>query len=334
MSQEHRWNKARHGNMAGRPSGFERTLSPNDPAARADESGWGSVVRDNREAVTVGGARVAADADTISPVSSAFGETPVSGIVRRRRELGLPKIPVARITRDEDDTATGVPSELVEAEAPLDPMPDFASEYVPPQPLPPVAQHKTFELAAVQLDPAIHPRTAATLVNARTSQRRDEKRRKDARDVELLLAQSQRRRRGPWLAVAFLLLVGLGFGVGSELMRAPEAGAEPMAPEHEARPAEAAGVPATRALPVSGKRQAKQVEVSRGEAQPNQPVAVGRSLGAPGHASELRSAAQRPPASTHTPSEASRRRLPSDEEPRPTTSSAKPRGPEREVWLE
>lgn len=233
MNHRHVWSKAVSWEGDEPPNGFDRTLPPSDPRTRSGAPAAGYAVRDNRRQVV----------DAQTPPAPAFAEIPVSGV---RPLLSTDRlragIPVARITRDAD-----VPSRLdalseqdllfefekdtwLDTRREPDPVmeltPDFASEYVPPQPLPEVAQHKTFELRPVRLAPEIHPRTAPTILNARAVKRRDEKQQKDAREIAALLAQAHRRRRGPWIAVAFLLVIALGFLIGVELGDSSASGAE------------------------------------------------------------------------------------------------------------
>lgn len=229
MTHRHNWSKAVSWEGDDPPNGFERTLPPSDPRARSGAPAAGYAVRDNRrQVVFVREASESVEAQT--PPAPAFGEMPVSGV----RQLGATDrlragIPVARITRDLDDAPFEMDTWFDPRRAPdpvMDLTPDFASEYVPPQPLPEVAQHKTFELRPVRLDPGIHPRTAPTILNARAIKRRDDKQQKDAREIAALLEQAHRRRRGPWLAVAFLIVVAIGFVIGVELVDSSAAGAE------------------------------------------------------------------------------------------------------------
>lgn len=228
MNHRHVWSKAVSWEGDDPPNGFDRTLPPSDPRTRSGAPAAGYAVRDNRRQVV----------DAQTPPAPAFAEIPVSGVrpllSSDRLRAG---IPVARITRDAVE-APSYQNALFELEQDTwldtrrepDPVmeltPDFASEYVPPQPLPEVAQHKTFELRPVRLSPEIHPRTAPTILNARAVKRRDDKQQKDAREIAALLAQAHRRRRVPWIAVAFLLVVGLGFLIGVELADSSAAGAE------------------------------------------------------------------------------------------------------------
>jgi hypothetical protein len=228
MNHRHVWSKAVSWEGDDPPNGFDRTLPPSDPRTRSGAPAAGYAVRDNRRQVV----------DAQTPPAPAFAEIPVSGVrpllSSDRLRAG---IPVARITRDPVE-APSYQNALFEIEQDTwldtrrepDPVmeltPDFASEYVPPQPLPEVAQHKTFELRPVRLSPEIHPRTAPTILNARAIKRRDDKQQKDAREIAALLAQAHRRRRVPWIAVAFLLVVGLGFVIGVELADSSAAGAE------------------------------------------------------------------------------------------------------------
>ena len=229
MTHRNNWSKAVSWEGDDPPNGFERTLPPSDPRARSGAPASGYAVRDNRrQVVFVRETSESVEAQT--PPAPTFGEMPVSGV----RQLGATDrlragIPVARITRDLDDAPFEMDTWFDPRRAPdpvMDLTPDFASEYVPPQPLPEVAQHKTFELRPVRLDPAIHPRTAPTLLNARAVKRRDDKQQKDARELAALLDQAHRRRRGPWIAVAFLIVVAIGFVVGVELVDSSAAGAE------------------------------------------------------------------------------------------------------------
>lgn len=211
MTQDHDWRKAEAARPGDRTSGFAPTLSPDDPRARSVS---GSVIRDNRRQVVIHMPVVGTAALQARP-TPVDAITPVSGVVTRVR----PDIPVAKITRDEptllhDTHRDAQPPVLAEVEA----VPDFASEYVPPQPLPEVSQHKTFELRPVRLAPEIHPRTAPTVLNLRTQQRQHQKQEKDAREIAALIAQSNRRRRGPWIAVLFLIVAGIGFLMGTALV--------------------------------------------------------------------------------------------------------------------
>src|SRR6187551_877674 len=228
MNHRHVWSKAVSWDGDDPPNGFDRTLPPSDPRTRSGAPAAGYAVRDNRRQVV----------DAQTPPAPTFAEIPVSGVrpllSSDRLRAG---IPVARITRDAVDAPLAQDT-LFELEKDTwfdtrrepDPVmeltPDFASEYVPPQPLPEVAQHKTFELRPVRLSPEIHPRTAPTILNARAVKRRDDKQQKDAREIAALLAQAHRRRRVPWIAVAFLLVVALGFLIGVELADSSAAGAQ------------------------------------------------------------------------------------------------------------
>jgi len=255
MTHRHNWSKAVSWEGDDPPNGFERTLPPSDPRARSGAPAAGYAVRDNRrQVVFVREASESVAAQT--PPAPTFGEMPVSGV----RQLGATDrlragIPVARITRDLDDAPFEMDTWFDPRRAPdpvMDLTPDFASEYVPPQPLPEVAQHKTFELRPVRLDPAIHPRTAPTILNARAVKRRDDKHQKDARELAALLEQAHRRRRGPWIAVAFLVVVAIGFVIGVELVDSSAAGAElGTQPAQEPARTPAAKVP-TRAKPAAG----------------------------------------------------------------------------------
>ncbi len=214
-------------------TGFERTLAPSDPGLAAPPAS-GYRVRDNRRGVVLSSARAPLDGGTQGHPTE-FGRDPVSGTpisgvkvssaVRLRAD-----IPISELTREEDaehaarDTVRD--AVLAESEAQLDVTPDFASEYVPPQPLPVACQHKTFELRPVRLDPEVHPRTAPTVLNARAAQRRHDKQIKDARELAWLEAQAHRRQRGPWIALAFLSVIALGFLVGTDLVDSSQAGAE------------------------------------------------------------------------------------------------------------
>lgn len=329
MTHRHDWSKAVSWKGDDPPTGFERTLPPSDPRARAGAPASGYAVRDNRKQVTLASDRNAALEPATSPVPT-FPETPVSGVRQLSTSDRLRAgIPVARITRDLDD-------EPFEFETWLDPRrqpdtvmeltPDFASEYVPPQPLPEVAQHKTFELRAVRLAPEIHPRTAPTVLNARAIKRRDDKERKDAREIAALLEQSHRRRRGPWIAFAFVIVVAIGFAIGVELVDSTAAGAE-----SEPRPARAT---AANPLAVAPQRAAEKqkppaaIPVAAAPAErsaPDTPRPPERVPGAP-KAKTHKSGATRP-----APSGALQQ---ATETPRTPTPSAAPAGAPREVWLE
>jgi len=229
MKHRHDWSKAVSWEGDDPPNGFERTLPPSDPRARSGAPASGYAVRDNRRQVVFGREPSVSPRAQTTPAPT-FGEIPVSGV----RPLGATDrlragIPVARITRDLEDAPFEMDTWFDPRRQP-DPVmeltPDFASEYVPPQPLPEVAQHKTFELRPVRLSPEIHPRTAPTILNARAVKRRDDKQQKDAREIAALLEQAHRRRRGPWIAVAFLVVVAIGFVIGVELVDSSAAGAE------------------------------------------------------------------------------------------------------------
>jgi len=228
MNHRYVWSKAVSWDGDNPPNGFDRTLPPSDPRTRSGAPAAGYAVRDNRRQVV----------DAQTPPAPTFAEIPVSGVrpllSSDRLRAG---IPVARITRDavdaplEQDTLFELEKDTWfdtrrEPDPVMELTPDFASEYVPPQPLPEVAQHKTFELRPVRLSPDIHPRTAPTILNARAVKRRDDKQQKDAREIAALLAQAHRRRRVPWIAVAFLLVVALGFLIGVELADSSAAGAQ------------------------------------------------------------------------------------------------------------
>ena len=207
MTHNHQWRKAVAWEGEDPPSGFERTLSPSDPRVRSKVPFAGYIVRDNRQGQVFRGPEAAA-------VSSPTSVTPVSGVVRSRD----------RVSVDAADTLRDVMP--LPYEEPLEITPDFASEYMPPQPLPRVAQHKTFELRPVRLDPQIHPRTAPTELNLRTVRRRQEKQQKDAEELAALIAQAERRRRGPWVFVGFLVVVAAGFLIGAKMVDSAEAEAE------------------------------------------------------------------------------------------------------------
>ena len=217
MTHDYQWRKAVAWEGEDPPSGFERTLPPSDPRARSGVPLSGYAVRDNRQGQVIR-ANAVRRAEGATAASGPISVTPVSGVVKSGQRSQSKSIDIA-------DTIRDVP--LLPYEEPLEITPDFASEYVPPQPPPRIAQHKTFELRPVRLDPQIHPRTAPTELNLRTVKRRQEKQQKDARELAELVAQAELRRRGPWMFVAFALVVAAGFLVGAELVDSAEAEAEP-----------------------------------------------------------------------------------------------------------
>ena len=269
MKHRYDWSKAVSWEGDDPPNGFERTLPPSDPRARSGAPASGYAVRDNRrQVVFVREPSVSPRAPTTP--APTFGEIPMSGV----RQLGSTDrlragIPVARITRDLEDAPFEMDTWFDPRRQP-DPVmeltPDFASEYVPPQPLPEVAQHKTFELRPVRLAPEIHPRTAPTILNARAVKRRDDKQQKDAREIAALLEQAHRRRRGPWIAVAFLVVVAIGFAIGVELVDSSAAGAE-----LGAEPEPGAGVAPISAAP-AGERPSAGPDPALGAARVPPPV--------------------------------------------------------------
>ncbi|HEU5073559.1 MAG TPA: hypothetical protein VFU02_05290 [Polyangiaceae bacterium] len=322
MTHRHDWSKAVSWQGDDPPNGFERTLPPGDPRARSGAPASGYAVRDNRRQVVMVREQAAA-VEAQTPPAPTFRDIPVSGV----RKLGSTDqlragIPVARITRDLDDA----PFEMdtwFDPRRQVDPVmeltPDFASEYVPPQPVPEVAQHKTFELRPVRLDPAIHPRTAPTVLNARAIKRRHDKQQKDAHEIALLLEQSHRRRRGPWIAFAFVVVVAIGFAIGVELVDSTAAGAEVGTnPSRAVGAVPVAPAPAQKGAAVpsdTGKQvpPALAAPTARNDAQP---------ASAPKRESSeqttLRSSNPRPPRVTHEAQ----------------TPQAQAAGREREVWLE
>lgn len=201
------------------PTGFERTLSPSDPGVRAGVHTSGCLIRDNRRKVVIS-SNAALVADSEPPPPS---DARVSGI-----RTG---IPVAHLTRDDVPSPvqrhTSAQPAQQDSSPPLEVTPDFASEYVPPRPVPEGSQHKTFELKAVRLSPEIHPRTAPTVLNARTKQRRFDKQQKDARELAAFMQQSERRRRGPLIVVACLSVMVLGFVLGMRLVSLSAVKVEP-----------------------------------------------------------------------------------------------------------
>ena len=322
MTHRHNWSKAVSWEGDDPPNGFERTLPPSDPRARSGAPAAGYAVRDNRRQVVVRDASESVEAQT--PPAPTFGEMPVSGV----RQLGATDrlragIPVARITRDLDDAPFEMDTWFDPRRAPdpvMDLTPDFASEYVPPQPLPEVAQHKTFELRPVRLDPAIHPRTAPTILNARAVKRRDDKQQKDAREIAALLDQAHRRRRGPWIAVAFLVVVAIGFAIGVELVDSSAAGAE-LGTKPAQEPARVPAVPGlARAKPAPGPDPAPPVQ----RAEP----ALRQGPG-PGTAATTDGAVQeRAPRKSAVPRASQKANVAST-----TETPQAPARPGREVWL-
>ncbi|HEY6728953.1 MAG TPA: hypothetical protein VI197_33315 [Polyangiaceae bacterium] len=320
MTHRHDWSKAVSWEGDDPLTGFERTLSPSDPRARSGAPASGYAVRDNRSAAV----------GTSTPSVPTFPETPVSGVRQLSTSDRLRAgIPVARITRDLDDAPFEMDTWFDPRRQPdtvMELTPDFASEYIPPQPLPEVAQHKTFELRPVRLAPEIHPRTAPTVLNARAIKRRDDKQQKDAREIAALLEQSHRRRRGPWIAFAFVVVVAIGFAIGVELVDSTAAGAE-----SAARPAEPAAL-----APAGAAQQRTKAAVAAETARPS------TEAPAEGAAARLPNAPRR--ASNPPTTQASRTtRAPrkqalepaAAETPRGLTQTAPPASSHvREVWLE
>lgn len=343
MTHNHNWRKAAAWDGEDPPNGFDRTLPPSDPRARSGVPASGYVVRDNRRRVVLSPEGDSVDAKT--PPGPMFGDVPVSGVVARPAAQSLRvQIPVARITRDDDllphDLWLDPPmARTREPDPTIEVTPDFASEYVPPQPLPEAAQHKTFELKPVRLAPEIHPRTAPTVLNARAVQRRHDKQQKDAREFEALLAQSERRRRGPLMAVAFTAVVLVGFVLGTELVHAPGATAEVGAPVAEvpASPVGAAEVQAAQAPapPTEGQRvalaaskpapTAVNAPAARAEKQSKRSPASSTAVAKPPPAPTDQSGAAREPAYEQTSAD---KPVPVDvQAPEPASR------PVREVWL-
>lgn len=354
MTHDHTWRKPAEWDQGDLPNGFDRTLPPSDPRARSGVPASGYVVRDNRRRIFLTPNADGVDAQT--PPEPVFGAVPVSGVVSRPAAQNGPaahdgpaarnraasrdlrdEIPVARITRDDDL----LPHDLW-LDPPVDPRrkpdptievtPDFASEYLPPQPLPEPAQHKTFELKPVKLAPEIHPRTADTVLNARTVKRKHDKQQKDAREFEALLAQSERRRRGPLIAVAFVSVVLVGFVLGTELVNSPNASLQANAPVAEPPAVTTVGAPTE-----------AQAETAHAPSPPDQRVAQAEPAPGPravlqpahGPAASKSSPATRPAATrlerTAEPSKSSNGvRTPSAEEPQPSEPAPRP---QREVWL-
>lgn len=326
MTHRHDWSKALSWEGDAPPIGLERTLPPSDPRARSGAPASGYAVRDNRKQVVFVREQGAA-VEARTPPAPTFPETPISGVRQLSASDRLRAgIPVARITRDLDDAPFEMDTWFDPRRQPdtvMELTPDFASEYIPPQPLPEVAQHKTFELRPVRLSPEIHPRTAPTLLNARAIKRRDDKQQKDAREIAALLEQSHRRRRGPWIAFAFVVVVAIGFAIGVELVDSTAAGAE-----IEATPAEAAALAPVLATP---QREAAKPDAAT-EARP---AATGPAERADARAPSTQHRASSPPttresAPPHTP-----RKAEQAETPRAPTQGAPPATtPLREVWLE
>lgn len=310
------------------PNGFDRTLSPSDPRARAGAPASGYAVRDNRKQVVFPGGQCAA-VEAQTPPAPTFQEIPVSGVRQLSSSDRLRAgIPVAQITRDLDDAPFEMDTWFDPRRQPdtvMELTPDFASEYVPPQPVPEVAQHKTFELRAVRLSPEIHPRTAPTVLNARAIQRRHDKQQKDAREIADLLDQAHRRRRGPLIAFAFLLVVAIGFMIGVELADSTAAGAE-----SEAKPVAALPVappPTAAAVPAAPPDAARQVQP--GPDVPTAPAAAA--------APSTRGPVAREPESSKPESSKPKARLASRQTQKPDetqTPQAPAPAPRREVWLE
>src|SRR5688572_1037702 len=160
MTHRNDWSKAVSWEGDDPPNGFDRTLPPSDPRARSGAPASGYAVRDNRrQVVFVRDQSAPVEAQT-PPAAPTFPEIPVSGV----RQLGSTDrlragIPVARITRDLDDAPFEMDTWFDPRRQPdtvIELTPDFASEYIPPQPLPEVGQHKPFELRPVRLAPETH----------------------------------------------------------------------------------------------------------------------------------------------------------------------------------
>lgn len=323
MTHRHDWSKAISWQGDDPPNGFERTLPPGDPRARSGAPASGYAVRDNRRQVVMVREQAAA-VEAQTPPAPTFRDIPVSGV----RRLGSTDqlragIPVARITRDLDDAPFEMDTWL-DPRRQVDPVmeltPDFASEYVPPQPVPEVAQHKTFELRAVRLDPAIHPRTAPTVLNARAIKRRHDKQQKDAHEIAALLEQSHRRRRGPWIAFAFVVVVAIGFAIGVELVDSTAAGAE--VGTNPTRPVVVVPV-----APAPAQQAAAPTQDALAQARPAQAAAA-----------TPRSNAQPPSAPKRESSERTTLRSSNPRPPRVANQAQTPQAPAagraREVWLE
>jgi hypothetical protein len=112
----------------------------------------------------------------------------------------------ARGSAPSHDQATTIRTTPVDLEA--DALPDQASQYVAPQPVPRVSEHKTLDMVPVRLAPEVNPRHALT--------------------QRLSPVPPQRQRRGLWLALllaAAVLVIGVLALRRSSAPPSPAAGA-------------------------------------------------------------------------------------------------------------